>query len=71
LARTIYKYIDGRYVDGFANRIITSALKQEDCMQNSTIRDYLLVAVLSLLVAVLVSEAFVTFHFLPYRTVVH
>ena len=40
-------------------------------MQNSTIREYLFVAVLSLLVAILVGGAFVRFHFLPYGTVVH
>jgi len=40
-------------------------------MQNPPLRDYLLVAVLSLLVAVLLVVAFASFHFLPYQTVVH
>jgi hypothetical protein len=40
-------------------------------MQNPPLRDYLLVAVLSLLVAVLLVVAFASFHLLPYQTVVH
>jgi hypothetical protein len=40
-------------------------------MQNPLLKDYLLVAVLSLLVAVLVVVAFVSFHLLPYQTVVY
>jgi ABC-type transporter Mla subunit MlaD len=40
-------------------------------MQNRALKDYLLVAVLSLLVAVLMVVAFVSFHFVPYKTVVY
>ncbi len=40
-------------------------------MQDSTLKEYLLVAVVSLLVAVLAVVAFVSFHFLPYQTVAH
>ena len=40
-------------------------------MQNSTLKECLLVAVLSLLVAVLVVVAFVSFHLLPYQTVAY
>jgi hypothetical protein len=40
-------------------------------MQNSTLREPLLVAVLSLLVAFLLVVALVGFHFLPYQTVAH
>jgi hypothetical protein len=40
-------------------------------MQNSTLKSCLLLAVLSLLAAVLLVEAFGIFHFLPYRTVVY
>ena len=39
-------------------------------MQNPPLKDYLLLAVLSLLVAVLVVVAFVSFHLLPYQTIV-
>ena len=56
---------------GFANRIIGPPSQQEDSMQNSAIKEYLFVAVLSLLVAVLVGGAFVSFHVLQFRTVVH
>jgi hypothetical protein len=40
-------------------------------MQNFLLKDYLLLAVLSLLVAVLVVVAFVSFYVLPYQTVVY
>lgn len=40
-------------------------------MQNPLLADYLLVALRSLLVAVLVVVAFVSFHILPYQTVVY
>jgi hypothetical protein len=40
-------------------------------MQNSTLKEHLLVAVLSLLVSFLLVVAFVSFHFLPYQTVAH
>jgi hypothetical protein len=40
-------------------------------MQNSILKEHLLVAVLSLLVAVLVVVAFVSFHFWPYQTVAY
>jgi hypothetical protein len=58
-------------VFGFADRIIGPPSRQEDSMQNSTIKEYLFVAVLSLLVAALVGGAFVSFHVLQFPTVVH
>jgi hypothetical protein len=40
-------------------------------MQNATLKEFLRVAVLSLLVATLVVVAFATFHFSSYQTVVY
>jgi hypothetical protein len=40
-------------------------------MRNSILKEHFLLAVLSLLVAVLVVVAFVSFHFWPYQTVAY
>jgi hypothetical protein len=40
-------------------------------MQNSTLKESLLMAVLSLVVAVLLAVTFVSFHFSSYQTVAH